>query len=230
MIVHDLRSPLTIVTGYIDALTRMASGKLTPTEARYIAQAQRGADNMRDMITTLLDVSRLEAGQMPLQLEPHDINQLARDAATRFTPLLQGRTLHCDVASEPLTISCDAGVIRRVLENLISNALKFTKSDGTICIEVERTGAGAAVAVRDDGFGIPPDQHDHIFEKFGQTDTGAKKKNSTGLGLAFCRMAVEAHSGKIEVESEPGKGSTFHFTLPIRAAAKLEIHAASSSH
>jgi signal transduction histidine kinase len=222
MIVHDLRSPLTIVTGYIDALTRMTSGKLTPTEAKYIAQAQRGADNMRDMITTLLDVSRLEAGQMPLHLEPHDINQIAREAATRFTPLLQRRTLHCDVTSAPLIVSCDAGVVLRILENLISNALKFTKPDGTICLEVERTGGAATVAVRDDGLGIPFDQQQHIFEKFGQTDTGAKKKNSTGLGLAFCRMAVEAHSGKIDVQSEPGKGSTFRFTLPIRAAAKSE--------
>jgi signal transduction histidine kinase len=229
MIVHDLRSPLTIVTGYIDALTRMASGKLTPTEARYIAQAQRGADNMRDMITTLLDVSRLEAGQMPLHLEPHDINQIAREAMTRFTPLLQGRMLDCDGVSEPLIVTCDAGVIRRVLENLISNALKFTKADGTICIEVEQTGAVASVAVRDDGAGIPPDQHEHIFEKFGQTDAGAKQKHSTGLGLAFCRMAVEAHSGKIGVRSEPGKGSTFHFTLPIRADAKIESLAANSS-
>ncbi|MFN2621842.1 MAG: ATP-binding protein [Chthoniobacterales bacterium] len=229
MIVHDLRSPLTIVTGYIDALTRMASGKLTPTEAKYIAQAQRGADNMRDMITTLLDVSRLEAGQMPLHLEPHDLNQIARETTTRFTPLLQARTLHCDVTSEPLIVSCDAGVIRRVLENFVSNALKFTKADGTISINVERTRAGATIAVRDDGTGIPPEQHEHIFEKFGQTDAGAEKKHSTGLGLAFCRMAVEAHGGKIGVQSELGKGSTFYFTLPIRAAAKIDRLAASTS-
>ncbi|HEV2804199.1 MAG TPA: CHASE2 domain-containing protein [Chthoniobacterales bacterium] len=229
MIVHDLRSPLTIVTGYIDALTRMASGKLTPTEAKYIAQAQRGADNLRDMITTLLDVSRLEAGQMPLHLEPHDINAIAREATARFAPLLQGRTFHCHGTSEPLIVSCDAGVIGRVLENLMSNALKFTKAHGTISIEVERTGGGANIAVRDDGAGIPFDQHEHIFEKFGQTDTGAKKKNSTGLGLAFCRMAVEAHGGRIGVQSEPGNGSTFHFTLPIQSAARIEGLAASKS-
>lgn len=229
MIVHDLRSPLTIVTGYIDALTRLASGKLTATEAKYIAQAQRGADNMRDMITTLLDVSRLEAGEMPLRLAPHDINEIAREVPARFSPLLQGRTLRCDLFPEPLIVSCDADVIRRVLENLVSNALKFTKADGTISVEVDRTAAGAAVLVRDDGFGIPSDQHQHIFEKFGQTDAGSKQKHSTGLGLAFCRMAVEAHSGKIGVRSELGKGSTFQFTLPIFTPAKIERLAASSS-
>ena len=137
MIVHDLRSPLTIVTGYIDALKRMASAKFTPTEAKYIAQAQRGADNMRDMITTLLDVGRLEAGQMPLRLESHDIGQVAREAADRFSPVLGSRILDCEVPPEPVLISCDADVVRRVLENLISNALKFTKSDGTICVDVE---------------------------------------------------------------------------------------------
>lgn len=228
MIVHDLRSPLTIVTGYIDALTRVASGKLTPTEVKYIAQAQRGADNLRDMITTLLDVSRLEAGQMPLSLEPHDINQIAREAALRFSPLLDRRTLDCDIGDEPFIVSCDAGVIRRVLENLISNALKFTKADGTISIEVERSAAVATIRVRDNGPGIPSDQHHHIFEKFGQTDAGAKQKHSTGLGLAFCRMAVEAHLGTIGLESETGQGSTFHFTLPVSAPAKLEQLASSS--
>jgi len=215
MIVHDLRSPLTIVIGYIDALTRMASAKLNPTETKYIAYAQRGADNMRDLISTLLDVGRLEAGEMPLRLEPHDLNQIAREAATRFTPLLKDRTFHCDVSPEPVIVSCDADVIRRVLENLISNALKFTKSDGTICVEVERNAADVTISVIDDGPGIPPGQHKHIFEKFGQTDSGAKQQHSTGIGLAFCRLAVEAHSGRISVRSELGKGSTFHFTLPI---------------
>jgi signal transduction histidine kinase len=228
MIVHDLRSPLTIVTGYIDALMRMASAKFTPTEAKYIAQAQRGADNMRDMITTLLDVGRLEAGQMPLQLEPHDVNQIARKAANRFSPVLRDRTLRCELPSEPIITSCDADVIRRVLENLISNALKFTKSDGTICVRLQRDAASVTISVIDDGPGIPRDQHEHVFEKFGQTDTGAKQRHSTGIGLAFCRLAVEAHDGKIAVQSELGKGSTFQFTLPIRDETKTDKLAATT--
>ena len=217
MIVHDLRSPLTIVTGYIDALKRVASARLTPTEEKYIAQAQRGADNMRDMITTLLDVGRLESGQMPLRMEPHDISQIVREGSNRFTPLLGKRTLSCEVPAEPILVSCDADVIRRVLENLINNALKFTKSDGTICVEVELEAAGVTLSVRDDGPGIAPEQHAHIFEKFGQTESGAQQRHSTGLGLAFCQLAVEAHEGKIGVQSEPGKGSRFWFTLPISA-------------
>lgn len=222
MIVHDLRSPLTIVTGYIDALKRVAASKFTPTEAKYIAQAQRGADNMRDMITTLLDVGRLESGQMPLRMEPHDIGEIAREAAHRFSPLLGNRTLHCEVPPDPVFVSCDADVIRRVLENLINNALKFTKADGAIYVDVEPAEAGVQLSVRDDGPGIPPDQHARIFEKFGQTDSGAQQRHSTGLGLAFCRLAVEAHLGKIGVQSEVGKGSRFWFALPIAERAALQ--------
>jgi signal transduction histidine kinase len=222
MIVHDLRSPLTIVTGYIDALKRVAAAKFTPTEAKYIAQAQRGADNMRDMITTLLDVSRLEAGQMPLRLEAHDLGKVLGDAANRFSPVLGNRLLHWEAPSEPVVVSCDADVIRRVLENLISNALKFTKSDGAIYLDVEPDESEVKISVRDDGPGIAPDQHAHIFEKFGQTDSGAQQRHSTGLGLAFCRLAVEAHQGKIGVQSEIGKGSRFWFTLPMAERAALQ--------
>lgn len=221
MIVHDLRSPLTVVAGYVDALEQMASNKLNSNEAKCVAAAKRGANDMRDMITTLLDVSRLEAGEMPLRLQNQNLAEIAREAANRFAPVLKDRTLHCEVPPEPVLISCDADVIRRILENFISNALKFTKSDGTIRVGVQRNAATATMSVSDDGEGIPRDQHEHIFEKFGQTDSGGKHRHSTGLGLAFCRLAVEAHHGKIGLESEPGKGSTFWFTLPAREQAAL---------
>ena len=216
MIVHDLRSPLTVVTGYVDALGEMASDKLNPSEAQCVAEAKRGANDMADMITTLLDVGRLEAGEMPLRLKANDVTQIAREATNRFTSVRQARTLRCDVPPDPVAISCDADVIRRVLENLIGNAVKFTKPNGTICVNVQRSAADLTISVSDDGAGIPHDQHKHIFEKFGQTESGAQQRHSTGLGLAFCQLAVEAHGGKISVQSDPGKGSTFSFTLPIR--------------
>ena len=214
MIVHDLRSPLTVVSGYMEALAE--TEKNNPAAAKFVAEAQRGADNMRDMITTLLDVGRLEAGEMPLRMQAHDLTQIARDAAARFSPVLRNRKLHCHVPPEPVVISCDADIIRRVLENLISNAIKFTKANGTICLTVRGGEAAATISVSDDGQGIPADQHKRIFQKFGQTESGAQKQHSTGLGLAFCRLAVEAHRGKIGVQSELGKGSTFVFALPGR--------------
>jgi len=204
MIVHDLRSPLTAVTGYMEVLAETA--QLNPTEAKFVAEAQRGANDLRDMITTLLDVGRLEAGEMPLRLQTHDVALIARDAATRFSPVLRKRTLRCDLPPDPVLTMCDADVIRRVL----------AKSDGTIRLKVQGNAADVTISVSDDGQGIPPDQHEHIFEKFGQTESGVQHRHSTGLGLTFCRLAVEAHKGKIGVESEPGKGSMFWFTLPIR--------------
>jgi len=117
---------------------------------------------------------------------------------------------------------CDADVIRRILENLISNAVKFAKSDGTIRVKVQCNAADVTISVSDDGQGIPPDQHEHIFEKFGQTESGVEHRHSTGLGLTFCRLAVEAHEGKIGVQSELGKGSTFQFSLPIRDQASID--------
>jgi signal transduction histidine kinase len=216
MIIHDLRSPLNLVAGYVDILEQMASGKLNPDEAECVTGAKRGADDMQNMISTLLDIGRLEAGEMPLHLQDHDLAEIARKAAERFTPVLRDRTLDCKTPPEPVTIACDGDVIRRILENLIGNALKFTKSDGTIQIKVERTGADVTISVSDNGEGIPRDQHEYIFEKFGQTKSGRRHRHSTGLGLAFCRLATEAHQGKIGVHSDPGKGSTFWFTLPAR--------------
>ena len=220
MIVHDLRSPLTAVICYIEMLA--ATGKLTPAEAQFIAEAQHGANDLRDMISTLLDVGRFEAGEMPLQLQINDVIQIARNAVTRFSPVLKRRTLHCDVPSDPVLMICDADVIRRVLENLISNAVKFTPPDGTIRVRIQRNAADVTISVDDDGQGIPPDQYDRIFEKFGQTESGRQHRHSTGLGLTFCRLAVEAHGGKIGVRNESGKGSTFWFTLPLRDEADSE--------
>jgi signal transduction histidine kinase len=222
MIVHDLRSPLTIVTGYVDALQQMAGGKLTPKEAKCIAEALRGANDMRDMITTLLDLSRLEAGEMPLRLKPHDVSEIARKAANRFGPVLGKRTLRCDLPALPVMVNCDVDVIRRVLENLISNAIKFTKSDGMIRVVAERDENEVTLSVVDDGAGIPPEKHERIFEKFGQTESGAAQQHSTGIGLTFCRLAVEAHGGTITVQSEVGKGSTFRVALPSQTPANVD--------
>jgi signal transduction histidine kinase len=220
MIVHDLRSPLSIVTGYVGQLQRIAKGKLGERESKYVAEALRGAQDMRDMITTLLDVGRLEDGQMPLRLENIDIGEIVRDAATRFAPILDRRVLRCDTPPHSMLLQCDADVIRRVVANLISNAIKYTKSDGHIVVGIEQIDDAATIKVSDDGAGIPVDQHKHIFEKFGQIAGGGEHRHSSGIGLAFCRMAVEAHHGRIGVESEPGRGSTFWFALPVTANLK----------
>src|SRR5205814_7807488 len=112
MIIHDLRAPLNLVTGYVDILEQMAYDKLNSEEADCVTGAKQGADNMSDMITTLMDVGRLEAGKMPLRLQDHDLVEIAREAADRFTPVPRGRILRCEMPPEPVAVSCDADVIR----------------------------------------------------------------------------------------------------------------------
>jgi signal transduction histidine kinase len=220
MIVHDLRSPLTIVTGYVGVLKQIATAKLGASEVECVTEALRGTDDMRDMITTLLDVGRLEAGEMPLNLETIDLSELAGKVVSRFGPVAGKRTLCCDPLPEPALVQCDSDVIRRVIANLINNAIKYTQPDGNILVDIEIHDATVILNVMDDGPGIPAVQHQHIFEKFGQTESGSQHRHSSGIGLAFCRMAIEAHGGKIGVVSELGRGSTFSFSLPLSIAAQ----------
>jgi signal transduction histidine kinase len=221
MIVHDLRSPLSLVTGYVGVLQQIAAKKLDASETECLTAALHGTDDMRDMISTLLDLERMESGEMPLRLEPVDLGDLANKVVSRFGPVIGGRELSCDLPPEPVTVTCDADVIRRVISNLITNAVKYTKPDGHILISVEvDRGDVVVVSVTDDGAGIPASEHRHIFEKFGQTEGGSQHQHSSGIGLAFCRMAVEAHGGKIGVTSEVGGGSTFSFNLPVPIAAE----------
>jgi signal transduction histidine kinase len=220
MIVHDLRSPLSIVTGYVGVLEQLVGTKLSAGEAEYVTGALRGTDDMRDMITTLLDLGRLEAGEMPLSLETIDVGELADKVVGRFGPVLGQRSLCCDLPPEPVLVRCDGDVIRRVIANLITNAVKYTRGNGSILVGIEVHDATVIISVTDDGAGIPAAEHQHIFEKFGQTEGGSQHQHSSGIGLAFCRMAVEAHAGKIRVASEVGAGSTFSFSLPLSIAAE----------
>ena len=202
----------------------MASNKLTPTEAKFIARAERGADDMRDMITTLLDVGRLEAGQMPLRLEAHDIALIAREATARFSPVLGGRALLYDVPPEPIVISCDADVIRRVLDNLISNALKFTRSDGTIRLSVQCTVTDVCISVSTMAQGIPADQQEHILRNSDRPPRGAKQRHpldSASLLPLPLKRTKEKSAFKANSEKEARSGST----LPVRDKAVTSIDA-----
>lgn len=219
MIVHDLRSPLTIVTGYVGVLQK--SFNQNTDEAQCVDAALRGATRMNEMITTLLDVDRMEAGQMPLRFAPCNLVELIQETSARFGPVLGQRALNCKHDADVIMLECDADVIRRVIENLINNAVKYTKSDGRIEISVISDEAQVAITVADDGVGIPADKREHIFEKFGQIDEGERRRHSSGIGLTFCRLAVEGHGGRIWAEGPKLGGSTFVFTLPIRPPTKI---------
>jgi signal transduction histidine kinase len=219
MVVHDMRSPLAIVQMSLELLKTTLTG-LSDPESKLLDGALRGAQVMNRMTTQLLDVSRLEAGQMPLNKTVCDLAPIAQAALEAIAPLLGDRHALLD-AREPLTARCDAVLLRRVLDNLLSNALKFTPPGKAITLSIAREGNAAQLAVTDTGSGIPEKYHQKIFEKFSQIEDEQQSKG-TGLGLTFCKLAVEAHGGKIGVDSEVGRGSTFWFTLPLAAKAPAD--------
>lgn len=212
MVVHDLRAPLTALTASLDFLISSAKSNLSKVEKTCATNAFHGALQLADMINTLLDINRMESGKMPLSLESENLVSIARAAADTLTPLLQQRQVHLDVPETPPMACCDATLIRRLLTNLIDNAIRHTDSQGEICIAFHSEDGFVIVSVTNDGPEIPAEYHDKIFQKFGQV--GAKQAHTTGLGLTFCKLAIEAHGGSIGIRSEPGQGCTFWFTLP----------------
>ena len=212
MIIHDLRAPLTGIIAFLDLLKITTSQKLNAEEVGFIEMASKGAATLAEMITSLLDVGRLEAGEMPMDIQRVDLRNLIHAATEPFLAAIGTRSLSHDLPDCAVEVLCDAGLVVRVLANLISNAVKFTPERGEICISATPEDGRTKVSVRDTGAGIPPEHHVRIFEKFGQVD-GQSSLHSTGLGLAFCRLAIEAHNGAIGVESSEGQGSTFWFVI-----------------
>lgn len=217
MIVHDLRSPLMGVIGYLELISMRTEGTLDAKTAEDLKKAIDIAGSFSRMITSLLDVSRLEAGEMPLHIMQCDLSMVAQEAIATLGSLIEQRPVAFEPPPEPVWVSCDPELIRRVIANLVSNALNFTPRNGEVRIQMEGDNAQVWVRVMDTGHGIPPEYHKKIFEKFGQMETRQEgRKYSTGLGLTFCKLAVEAHGGTIGVESTVGKGSTFWFVLPMK--------------
>lgn len=220
MMVHDLRSPLTALVASLDFL-KSGADSLNEEQRDDIEEALKAAKRMVLMVTGVLDVNKLEAGKMTLNPSSCDAKELAREVMDGLSGLVEGREFSLVSPKEGTPAVLDRGLIYRVLQNLLANALKFTPSPGgRVEVKAETIPEGVRFEVKDNGPGIPAEHQAAIFEKFGRVDgsldTGVY---STGLGLSFCKLAVEAHGGQIGVESQVGKGSTFWFTLPQKATS-----------
>jgi len=211
MIVHDLRTPLTSVIAGVEMFDKF--GALNTEQREMMAIAVGGGKTLLGMINDLLDVEKMQAGKTHLQYE--DLSAAVLIAAAIDQVKLLAKDTHTsivtDIAADVPRISGDEKKLSRTLVNLLGNAIKFT-GPGTVTIAASADNAQVRFAVRDTGPGIPVEAFERIFEKFGQLDP--QHKVGTGLGLAFCKLAVEAHGGHIAVESTPGAGSTFSFTIP----------------
>lgn len=214
MIVHDLRTPLTAVIVGVEMLEK--HGALNETQREMMSIATGGGKTLLGMINDLLDIEKLESGTTQLQYSDLSPAVLV-DAALQQIASLAAESQTSIVVEVPPALDCFAGdenKLSRTLVNLIANAIKFTPA-GTVTISASQNRESVRFAVRDTGDGIPAEAFQRIFEKFGQLDS---RKAGTGLGLAFCKLAVEAHGGQIAVESAPGQGSTFSFTIPHRSS------------
>jgi signal transduction histidine kinase len=220
MIVHDLRSPLTSINLSLSLIEKAIDNPAQMGErARFFKNAHDSIQRMLGLISQLLDVARLEAGQLSLHLEAIDLGMLLEERAAAFASQADSGRKQIETSAAPglPAVPMDAELVGRVLDNLIANALKYTSAGGHIWLRAFQNGEAYLVEVADDGEGINPQAALHVFDKFYQVkdDNGRPVRRGTGLGLTFCKLVVEAHNGRIWVDSTPGQGSTFTFTLPI---------------
>ncbi|MHB0935889.1 MAG: sensor histidine kinase [Armatimonadota bacterium] len=210
---HDLRAPLTIIRGHAEVIPELLQAEPAAAQES-LAAIERSVDAMNAMIQDLVDAARLEGGQITLELAPIRPAEYLPDLLQRLSTLVEtGRImLQLDPGLPP--VLADRNRLDRIMLNLLTNALKYSPPDSPIEIRASREGAQVAFSVVDRGQGIDPDDVPHIFDRFYRPKAG-RKAESVGLGLYITRGLVEAHGGRIEVTSAPGKGSTFTFTLPV---------------
>ena len=218
LVSHDLRSPLSVIVGQAGSLHKTLTKKGMEREATSTEALLRNARRMTRMLDELADSVRLESGRMQMRRQPTDLLALAYDFTTRVfgTTEERDRIQLSSKGTLPL-IDLDADRIERVLANFISNALKYSAPGSPVRVHVERRGDEAVVSVCDEGPGIAPGELARVFERFYRSPSSQKRAEGLGLGLYISRLVVEAHGGRVWAESEPGKGSTFGFSLPIGA-------------
>jgi two-component system, NtrC family, sensor histidine kinase KinB len=213
---HELRTPLTSIGMSIDLLLEGATKKLNEKEQQLLSAAHEEVQRLKAFVSNLLDLSKIEAGKMEMELSSISIRVLFEKAATVFNAQKEEKAvdLSFNVPEELPNVRGDDNKITWVLTNLISNALRYTSSGGHINLSAESFGPSVQISVSDDGPGIPYEYQSKIFDKFVQVKSD-KAVGGSGLGLAICKEIVRAHGGTIWVDSVPGSGSTFTFTLPI---------------
>ncbi|MGQ9466207.1 MAG: GAF domain-containing protein [Anaerolineae bacterium] len=220
MIVHDLRNPLASIMSSLELIrARLQDPTMDIPLDQLFAVAQRSGERLFGLIDSILDVARLESGKAELNYQMIDVGEMVREAVEQLRPVAVGRDIHLGFHIPPglPPVKGDRDLLLRTLTNLMDNAAKFTPSKGEVWVTVDRPSTDTLrFAVSDTGPGIPLEYQKRIFDRFARFPQGSAR--GTGIGLAFCKLAVEAHGGRIWVESQPGEGATFFFTIPMNAS------------
>jgi two-component system phosphate regulon sensor histidine kinase PhoR len=212
---HELKTPLTVIRGFLE--TMMEDPQIDDaTRAGFLDRMRVQSDRLSAIVADLLTLSRVESGQEALRLEPVDLTRVARMSAQALGPSAERKKIALNVRSgDGISILGDEHHLRLMIDNLLDNAVKYTPEGGQVTLAVTAEGAEAKVEVRDTGIGIEPLHRERIFERFYRVDKGRSRElGGTGLGLSIVKHVVLAHGGAIRVESMPGRGSSFHVTLP----------------
>lgn len=219
---HELQTPLVLIKGYTEMILKRKIGPLTPEQEKGLSVALKNIDRLVEMIDNLLDFSRMERGESPLDLEEFPLWQAIDEVVELVREKLKekGLSLTTEYATDDLMVRADRGKILQVLINLLSNAIKFNREGGRIGIRVSAGERGSlGVEIRDTGIGIPSEERDRIFERFYQVDASpGRRADGTGIGLAIVRDILALHGSSIRVESQVGEGTRFFFTLPLGRA------------
>ena len=216
---HELRTPLNAIIGFSEVLSERLYGEINEKQTEYLRDILESGRHLLSLINDILDLSKIEAGRMELELTDFNLPATLDNAMTlvRERAGRHGIALHMTVDERVEQVRADERKIRQVVLNLLSNAIKFTPGGGRIEVRAVPSNGAVEVSVVDTGVGIAPEDQEAIFEEFRQVGTAAKKVEGTGLGLALSRKFIELHAGRIRVESQVGVGSTFTFAIPMRA-------------
>jgi PAS domain S-box-containing protein len=214
---HELRTPLHTIIGFTELLTEELEGPLNPKQQRFMNHIHTDSLHLLSLINDILDISKIESGRIQLRRESFEIAGVLEETLSSVRPQAAAKSIVISTSvAIPAPIFADRLRVKQILFNLLSNALKFTPEGGKVQVAGARRGAFVEIAVSDTGIGIPKEQHEAVFDKFYQVGATTKGvREGTGLGLAITKALIEEHGGRIWLESEPGKGSRFIFTIAL---------------
>jgi signal transduction histidine kinase len=218
LVSHELRTPLFHIKGYVSTLLQTDVQWDEETRLDFLRTIDQEADRLTRLVSDLLDMSRLESGRVSLEKAPADVSALVSGGLRRAQPFLKGRLVKTRIPAQLPQVIADSFYTERVLENLLENAGKYSSPETEVVVSARREQEMVRISVQDHGEGIPEADRERIFEKFVRLGEGSLRLPGTGLGLSICKAIVEAHGGRIWVDSEIGRGSRFHLTLPVAGA------------